>query len=57
MKVILKGIGLQTEADLSFITSDNSIKYVTKLEQSAQLWLKQEEFSTMSDKIVYKMSG
>ena len=35
MKVILKDLGIQSENDLSFITSEHAVQYVRELETSA----------------------
>jgi hypothetical protein len=34
LKVILKDLGIQTDEDLSFITSEHAIQYVRELEQN-----------------------
>ena len=34
MKVILKDLGIQSDHDLSFITSEHAIQYVRELESS-----------------------
>lgn len=36
VKVILKDLGIQSENDLSFITSEHAIQYVRELEASTQ---------------------
>lgn len=33
VKVILRGLGAQTDGDLSFISSDNAVRYVRDLEK------------------------